>query len=252
MKAAYIFMIMAAALYLEGCVTRAQQRADTLSAADQQMRTCTTRAFATLPTATFAHRFASNPLRPTLEQLSDSSIPDDTQSAALYRFHDMIAACEISFVSVYSMPAPNVAAVIIEASRKTDAAILLLAQKKMSWGEYNGAMQSISSGFGLSDREERRRFNASLRQENAVEIAQRQRALQAVCQGLQSFGNSMQESANAYQRAADSIASQAPPQPPDPSPVGTLDGLYIRQPQPHGCVGQVPVNGAGLNPCPSP
>jgi hypothetical protein len=65
---------------------------------------------------------------------------------------------------------------------------------------------------------------------------------------LGSAGDDFSAAGARYGQAAQSI--QPPPAPPPPNPVGTLDDLYKPAPLPHGCIGEVPVSGPGLNPCP--
>jgi hypothetical protein len=74
-------------------------------------------------------------------------------------------------------------------------------------------------------------------------------AMQDLSRGLNSLGNSFEAAGSGYGPASQSIS--ASPSVPQPVPAPGPDGMYVRPDISHGCVGNVPVQGPGLNPCPS-
>lgn len=81
-------------------------------------------------------------------------------------------------------------------------------------------------------------------------VAARSAALQEVGAALQAAGDNVDSAATRYGQAARDI--QPPPTPPQLPQGPDLSASYQYQAPPHGCAGNVPVSGPGLNPCPSP
>jgi hypothetical protein len=87
---------------------------------------------------------------------------------------------------------------------------------------------------------------------DAQQANRRAAALRAVGQAMDSAADSLGQARQAWGRAAADVGANPPPEPPMASPAPELDLGYLPKPAPHGCIGQVPVSGPGLNPCPSP
>jgi hypothetical protein len=70
--------------------------------------------------------------------------------------------------------------------------------------------------------------------------------------GLEAAGSAAQTQADVYGTEADSLARNHPPAAPEATAPSGLDNMYAppRDLTPR-CVGQVPVSGPGINPCPN-
>jgi leucyl-tRNA synthetase len=177
-----IVIIVVAAVALAGCATPAQRKAVTIrngtEGAAQQMKVCVTAARSMQGADAVATKYAEDSSQPSLQQLTDSNLPNDGEVKALFMVHDAVQQCRANFVTALSSVAPTLANVFVESYQKSDSQLVLLVQKKQTWGEYNKAVQQIAVEARGELTKAGQQIDASLQRENAQEVAQQQRAVQ--------------------------------------------------------------------------
>lgn len=176
-------------LALGGCATQAQKQAVTIStraqAIDAQGKACQGDVFASPAAAMLMVHAPRDPAQPTLQQLADTSFPDDAQVAAIYQVHDGLALCRKQIIDGYITIAPGIASLMMTTFQQSDAEVLQLVQKKINWATYNGASQALAIEYRQKALQESQRIVTALNQENQAELAQRAQALQAFADYMQ-------------------------------------------------------------------
>jgi hypothetical protein len=116
----------------------------------------------------------------TLQQLSDGASATPTEVAAIYSTHPRVQGCRKTFLSGLAQSEPTLVPVLIASYNKGDDELLALIQRTMPWGDYVRRMRDRSAETRAQVQAADQRVVTELKQENAAELAQRQRAAEAM------------------------------------------------------------------------
>lgn len=122
---------------------------------------------------------------PSMEQLIDSGVPNDEDTKKLIKLHDEIEPCRQQLVKDYMGIAPSIASILIEGYEKGDLITANLVQHKITWGEANKKRQALKAEITQKITAAAQEIDRGLAEENAAEIANRQRAFNAWMQWQQ-------------------------------------------------------------------
>jgi hypothetical protein len=166
-----------------GCATAAQRQFQTMRAANEaanaERKVCTTAVYNSPEATPFRAHLPMTTSDLTLQQLSDRALatPDETQ--AIFTMHSKWHVCRRAFLEAVSKTEPTLVPILITSYNKADDDVATLAQRKISWGEYARRARDRAPETATAIQAEDRRVVGVLKEENAAEIAQRQRATEA-------------------------------------------------------------------------
>ena len=123
-------LIGVALLLLAGCSMH-QAQAQALA----QAAACTRAAYDAPDTAALRSHAPMDPRTASLAQLSDPSFPTNAEIPLIKLWHGRTVACRHQMVSVLTQAMPSAAPILDRAASAADDDIVLLIQKRMSWGE---------------------------------------------------------------------------------------------------------------------
>ena len=173
---------------LAGCATDAQRRAQSLrsqiGAVMSTSRKCTD---AVNAEPKYAPRFVHVPrpgASPTMEQLADTSYATPSEILLEEAHHDAILPCRDAAVAQLGNADNRFALVLSSAFNDSDAIILSLVQKKLTWGDANRQNQQLVLATGQKLRSVGGEIDSELQQENEAELAHRAQVAQAISQAL--------------------------------------------------------------------
>ncbi len=112
---------------------------------------------------------------PTMTQLIDNGVPSDNEAATLIKYHDALEPCRQRLVKDYMEIAPSIASILISEYEKGDLITADLIQHKITWGEANKKRQALRAEITEQITIAAQEIDRGLAQENAAEIANRQR-----------------------------------------------------------------------------
>jgi hypothetical protein len=192
-------LIASVLLLLIGCATHAQRQFQAMKAGNQehaaQMKACA---------AIVYNPPESAPLRPhlplaisdlTLQQLSDMSYATPAEVQAIFVTHPKLKECRKALLVATAQTEPALVPVIIASYNKNEDDLLAVIQQRMTWGEYASRVRDRTAEAQAALQTEDRRVVSGLQQEHQAEIAQRQRAADALAAWAQT-----QEMINAANR----------------------------------------------------
>ncbi|MDA8169517.1 MAG: hypothetical protein M0Z59_07450 [Nitrospiraceae bacterium] len=112
---------------------------------------------------------------PTMAQLTDNGMPGDEDTQKLIKFHDALQPCRQQLIKDYMEIAPTIASIFISEAEKGDLITADLVQHKITWGEANKERQALIAEATEQITIAAQEIDRGLAQENAAEIANRQR-----------------------------------------------------------------------------
>ncbi|MDA8169405.1 MAG: hypothetical protein M0Z59_06870 [Nitrospiraceae bacterium] len=122
---------------------------------------------------------------PTMEQLIDNGVPNDEDTKKLIKLHDEIEPCRQQLVKDYMRIAPSIASILIDEYEKSDLITADLVQHKITWGEANKQRQALKAEITEKVTAAVQEIDRGLAEENAAELANRQRVFNAWMQWQQ-------------------------------------------------------------------
>ena len=177
MKGIYLFFGL---LLLTSCATPAQMRAASIRqnalAALERAKLCLGNV---MDDSGFQSLAVHMPMdlkgNPSMEQLIDNGVPNDGDTKKLIKLHDEIEPCRQQLVKDYMGIAPSIASILIDGYEKSDLITADLVQHKITWGEANKEHQALKAEITQKITEAAQEIDRGLAEENAAEIANRQR-----------------------------------------------------------------------------
>jgi uncharacterized membrane protein YcjF (UPF0283 family) len=192
-------MIISGLLLLVGCATQAQRQFQTMKTSNQaslqQMKTCASDVYNSPEFVPLRGHLPLNPLDVTLQQMSDSTFATPTEVQAIFAAHPHIQACRKALLSGFAQSEPSLVPILIASYNKSEDELLALTQRKVTWGDYVRGARDRATELQATLLAEDRSVVSGLNQEHQAEIAQRQRAAEALAAWAQT-----QEMINAANR----------------------------------------------------
>jgi hypothetical protein len=131
----------------------------------------------------------------TLQQLSDTSVATPDEIQAIYVIHPRMQECRKALLAATAQTEPSLVPIIITTYNKNEDDLLSITERKMTWGEYAHRIRDRNTELQTALQAEDHRVVSGLQQEHQAEIAQRQRAAEALAAWAQT-----QEMINAANR----------------------------------------------------
>jgi hypothetical protein len=189
MKQGRPIALIACALLLAGCATAAQRQYQAIVAGNKavadEAKTCTAAVYNSPEAAPLRPHVPLDPREATLAQLSDTTFATGPEIAAIELLHPRLKACQKAILDGLANTTPGAAPVLAKAYSAADDDTILFIQRKLSWGDRvkRGRDRAIATQEALQA--EGQRVVSGLQQEHEAEIAQRQRAAEALAQWAQ-------------------------------------------------------------------
>jgi hypothetical protein len=172
-----------------GCPTATQRHFETMKTGNQQanaeMDACVSAAY---NSPDGAARRAHLPLRlrdATLQQLSDQTFPTPAEVQQTFAYHSQIQACRKAFLASRAQSEPALVPILVSNFNRLDDDLIALTQRKLSWGEYLRRVRDRAAETEAALQAADHQVVSDLKQEHAEEMAQRQRAAEALAAWVQ-------------------------------------------------------------------
>jgi hypothetical protein len=120
-----------------------------------------------------------------LEQLTSESLASDDEIKESYVVYPRVQACRKTDLDRLATVVPTIAPILTDAWGRDEASVIDLVQKKKTWGDYVRHSKEIAADTGKQITVAFQQINASLQQSHQAEMAQRQRAADAMAQYYQ-------------------------------------------------------------------
>jgi hypothetical protein len=174
---------------LSGCATQAQRQYQAAATNNKEIAaqfiSCTT-AVANAPEA--------EPIRghvpikatdATLVQLSDSAMANKVEIAAILVLHPRIQECQRALLNGLLGSTPSFVPILTASYNKGEDDVLMLVQHKLTWGEYNKRRRDRATEIQAEIQSASQQLVGGLQHQHEAELAQRQRAAEALAQWAQ-------------------------------------------------------------------
>jgi hypothetical protein len=169
---------------LSGCATQAQREFQTMRTGQHEavaeFGACGAAIYNAPESAPIRAHIPLNLNDVTLQQLSDPSYATPEETQVMFSTHPKIQLCRKSFLAKLTQAEPAVVPIRIASFNKSDDNRIAVAQRKITWGEYIHRMRDLSAETQAALLEADARVVAGLQQEHQAEVAQRQRAAEAL------------------------------------------------------------------------
>ena len=192
-------IIVSTLLLLVGCATQAQRQFQAMKTSNQdylgEMKTCVTNVYNSPESAPLRDHRPLDPSDITLQQMSDKTFATPTEVQAIFAVHPLVQACRKAILNGLAQSEPSLVPILIALYNKGEDDLLVLIQQKMTWGDYVRRWRDRWTETQAALLAEDRNVVSGLQQEHQAEIAQRQRAAEALAAWAQT-----QEMINAANR----------------------------------------------------
>jgi hypothetical protein len=192
-------MIASAAFLTASCATQAQRQFQAIKTSNQESiaaaKACLYNVYDSPDAAPLRNHLPLNPSDVTLEQMSDTAFATPTEIQAIYAVHPQVQACRKSLLNGFAQSEPSLVPIFVASYNKTEDDLLAVIQQKMTWGDYVRRGRDRSTETQAALMAEDRSVVSGLQQEHQAELAQRQRAAEALAAWAQT-----QEMINAANR----------------------------------------------------
>jgi hypothetical protein len=177
----FIFLLTA------GCQTAAQRQSsfirENMQVANQKITTCIEKV-ATNPAyqSISVHVPLSGKVNPTLVQLTDNGMPTDEDIQVIIAIHNEMEHCRGQAIEDYSKITPGIIPMAVQMYHAGDLVVVDLIQRKITWGEYNKRRVALRDEFRVKIQAFYAQLDRDLVTSHRAEIADRQRAANALSQ----------------------------------------------------------------------
>jgi hypothetical protein len=121
-------------------------------------------------------------INPTLTQLADEDVPTDEEIQLVVAIHNEIAVCREQGIQDYMKILPGIIPIVVQGYYQGDLIILDLMQRKISWGDANKRRTVLMNEMRAKLQEAGAQLDRELAASHQAELAQRQRAWNALSQ----------------------------------------------------------------------
>lgn len=182
-----------------GCATQAQRQFQAIKTGNQehgaQFKACAASIYNSPEFASLRPHVPPSASDTTLEQLSDPSFATPSEVQAIFSTHPKFQECRKALLNGLAQSEPSLVPILTAAYNKNEDDLLALIQRKVAWGEYTHLIRDRATETQATIQAEDRRVVSGLQQEHQTEMAQRQRAAEALAAWAQT-----QEMINAANR----------------------------------------------------
>jgi len=182
-------VVIALALLLAGCATAAQRQYQAMATGNQAIaaegKACLEAAYNSPEFAPVRPHEAYNVTDATLPQLADTSLASQSEIDAIFAVHPRIRACQKAALDGMLNTTPSMIPIIAKSFSEADDDVLLLIQRKMSWGEFTRRRRDRFIATQAAIQTEDQRITAGLERQHEGELARRQAAADAIAQWAQ-------------------------------------------------------------------
>jgi hypothetical protein len=181
--------VVAFALFVCGCATQAQRQFQAMTtndkAASEKVAACAAAAYNSPEAAVLRPHAPLKPFDATLQQMSDPSVISDQEIDALFVTHARVQECRKAYLADISLSTPSIVPIYTAFYNRGDDDLLALIRKQLTWGEFTKRRRDDATETQAAVQADARRIVEGLKQDNAAELAQRQRAAEAMAQWAQ-------------------------------------------------------------------
>jgi hypothetical protein len=192
-------MIASTVFFVVGCATQAQRQFQAIKTSNQEhvaeLKTCVSNVHNSPDFAPLRNHIPLNPLEVTLQQMSDTTVATPTEIQAIFSTYPQIQACRKALLNGVAQSEPSLVPILVASYNKAEDDLLAVTQQRMTWGDYVRKARDRATDTQAALLAEDRRVVSGLQQEHQAEIAQRQRAAEAIAAWAQT-----QEMINAANR----------------------------------------------------
>jgi hypothetical protein len=181
--------LIACAFLLAGCATAAQRQYQAIVTGNKTLgdeaKACTMAAYNAPEAAPLRPHLPLDPREATLAQLSDTTFATGPEIAAIEVLYPHLKACQKAALDGLANTTPGAVPILAKAYSAADDDTILLIQRKLSWGDRvkRGRDRALATQEALQA--EGQRVVSGLEHQHEAEIAQRQRAAEALAQWAQ-------------------------------------------------------------------
>jgi hypothetical protein len=154
-------------------------------AASEKIAACNAAVYNSPEAAVLRSHMPFKPSDATLQQIGDPSLASDEEINALFITHLQVQDCCRTFLTEMSQSAPSLVPIFTAFYNRNEDDLLALIHKQLTWGEFNKKRRDEAAEAQAAVQAEGRRIVEGLKQDNAAELAQRQRAGEAIAQWAQ-------------------------------------------------------------------
>jgi hypothetical protein len=181
--------MLLAALLSAGCATQAQRQYQTITTGNKtisdQMKVCAAAVYNDPAAAPIRSHEPLDIREATLTQLADTSLASPTEIDAINTQYPKLKSCQRAELDALVNTTPGFVPILTKAYSNGDDDTILLIQRKLTWGEYTKRRRDRFIALQTALQTEGQSVVAGLRQEHQAEMAQRQRAAEALAQWAQ-------------------------------------------------------------------
>jgi hypothetical protein len=177
-------LFIAIVTFVTGCATQAEMRAQAIdtntSAATTAFNQCVRNLIDSKEFEPIRENVPYNPLEATLQQLADTAKATKQQVAAILTVHPRYQQCRSALQTALSSTTPTIVPIIVSQWTQNDANLVLVVQRKISWGNYVQRLRDLFVRQGEQMIAEYQRIGQGLQQSHEAELENRRRAFQAL------------------------------------------------------------------------
>src|SRR5260370_5362905 len=179
----------ALALFVCGCATQAQRQFQAMmtndKAASEKIAACAAAVYNSPEAGVLRSHMPLKPFDATLQQMSDPSVVNDQEIDASLVTHPRVQECRKAFLTEVSQSTPSLVPIYTAFYNRNEDDLLVMIRKQLTWGEFTKKRRDDATEAQAAVQAEGRRIVEGLKQDNAAELAQRQRAAEAIAQWAQ-------------------------------------------------------------------
>jgi hypothetical protein len=177
------FSLVALAL-LCGCPTAAQRQFQAMKTNNQQaaseIKSCGIAVYNSPEAGPIRVHVPYNIADATLEQLSDKSLATPSEVQAMLALHPKTQECRKAFLNSVGQSEPSLVPILIASYNRSDDDVLAVIQRRMTWGDRVRRARDRAPETQAAVQAADQRVVSGLNQEHQAEMAQRQRAAEAM------------------------------------------------------------------------
>jgi hypothetical protein len=174
---------------LAGCATAAQRQYQAMVSNDrsavQDLQACAAAVYNSPEFTPLRRHVPYKATDATLEQLSDNSFASDEEVRIILAVHPELQSCRKQAFDRIAQSTPTLVPIMLGVVTKGEDSLIDLIPKKQSWGAHVRQVRDTTIEGSAELQAEARRIVAGLQQSHEAEIAERQRATEALAQWAQ-------------------------------------------------------------------
>jgi hypothetical protein len=184
MRRSLLWLVLAGALLVAGCATQAQRQYQAITTGNKaigdQMKACSAAVYNDAAAAPIRSHIPLDIREATLSELSDASFASPAEIDAINALYPTLKSCQRQGLDALLNTTPGFVPILTKAYSEGDDQTILLIQRKLTWGDYTKGRRDRFLALQVALQAEGQRVVSGLQQEHNAEMAQRQRAAEAL------------------------------------------------------------------------